>query len=144
MRLAACREAALPGRRWLDDDAEGLPQPEYTLVRRIPIPEDGPIGYRGPSGICLHSSESADVLLVNCSLYAFAARLGDDGSVQVVWSARHCEGDTNETWDDGPMHVDVRGRCYVTTATTDPRFVGEGSDFGRTMPCVKRFAVTIV
>jgi hypothetical protein len=143
-RLATAAErAARPRSKWVGDDDEGLAQLEYMLVRRISMPEDGPTGYRGPSGICLYRSESADILWVNCSLYTFAARLGDGGSVEVVWSAHHCEGDTNEIWDDGPVHVDARGRCYVTTATADPRFVDESGDVVRTVPCVKRFAAAI-
>ena len=57
------------------------------------------------------------------------SHLLDDGGVATVYSVRHCEGDANEAWDEGPIAVDDEGSFYVTTTTGDDRFVAPQVSF---------------
>jgi hypothetical protein len=60
----AAAAASIPGERRNFNFAEDQVQPDYTVVRKIPMPESGPLGYRGPNSAVLRG----DLIYVNCSL----------------------------------------------------------------------------
>eukprot|EP00037_Helgoeca_nana_P024942 m.267903 g.267903 ORF g.267903 m.267903 type:complete len:184 (-) comp26794_c0_seq3:148-699(-) len=127
---AAAAAASIAGER--RNFAEDEAQPDYTVVRKIPMPESGPRGYRGPNSAVLRG----DLIYVNCSLYAYVVRLNSDGTTTPIWSVNHAEGDTNEMWDTASITVDDSGACYVSTATEDERYTCAS---GRSVVCIKRF-----